>query len=298
MCVMAIKHFKDIGWVAGKNRDRSYKPDIKIKQSHRNGVERCLLWDENTKWTEGVNEFGVALLNTTMTVKKDEKEGTKGDDIDKFSSPTGKIVRTALLEKTPKAALNKLIELEMEGFCVVFSKDDAYLLEAPKYLDEEPDQPYDYKFIKLDEKKSYVRTNHGILFPEAGYPIECDDESMVISRKGSESRYDVTHDWMDNVKEPMDLLQALSQQPNKDPQMNPLRTSKTHGSHIMVTTGQLLIIPSDNTLHYRPIWCELDFDFKKLDDIKSKTWFEVISSRRMLSIKESFRDYLSRVKCV
>jgi hypothetical protein len=294
MCVIAIKHLKKYGWVAGKNRDRSYKPTIKIKQSNRGGLERCLLWDDNTKWTEGVNEFGVAILNTTMTVRKDEKEGDKGSvSKQPFYSPTGKKVRTALLEKTPKDALNTLIDLGMEGFSVIFSKDEAYLLESPKFYDDNGiiDGDYDYKFIKLDKKKSYVRTNHGIFFPDAGYPRKSSDPNMIKSRKGSESRFSITSEWMDIVNEPMDILKALNQQPNKNPQMNPLRVSKIHGSHIMVTTGQILIIPSEHTLHYRPIWCELEVDFIKLDNPNSKTWFEVISSRKLLSIDESIPSF-------
>lgn len=285
MCVIATKYIDGIGWVAGKNRDRSYKPTVHIKQSNRLGIERCLLWDSKTKWTEGVNEYGVAILNTTMKVSKDEKEGDKAtskQQLDVFYSPGGKAIRTALFEKTPKAALDKLIELEMEGFCLVLSKDEAYLLESPVYVDT-PDIEYQHKWIKLDKTKSYVRTNHGILFPEAGYPIESDDETMVKSRESSETRYKIVHDGLKEVKDPIDILKVLSKQPNKNTQMNPLRSSKTHGTHIMVTTGQLLVIPSQNTLHYRPIWCEMEFDFKKLDSPKTKTWFEVISSRHMLS---------------
>ena len=75
MCVIAIRFFKDIGWVGVKNRDRNYRPTVHIKQSFRNNVERLYIWDEKTKYTEGLNEFGVSILSAAVAVKDDEKEG-------------------------------------------------------------------------------------------------------------------------------------------------------------------------------------------------------------------------------
>lgn len=297
MCVLALKYFEGKGWVGAKNRDRSYKPDIIIKQSFRDEVERCLLWDKKTKWTEGINEYGVGIVNTTMKVAKDEKEGSKASEVRNddsvFYSPGGKAVREALKEKTARAALEKLIELEMEGFCGVFSKDEAFILEAPIYVDN-PDAPYEYKFIECDKKKIYVRTNHGILFPEAGYPIESDDETMVSSRKSSESRYKIAVRELKKAETPIAMIKALSAQPDENPQMNPLRTSETHGKHIMVTTGQILITSYNNTLHYRPVWCEIEFDFSKLNNEKTNTWFEIVSSRRLMD--ENFKTFKNYIK--
>ena len=114
------------------------------------------------------------------------------------------------------------------------------------------------------------------------------------------ARFDIVSKGMDSVKEPEDILRILSQQPNENKQTNPLRTSKTHGSHIMVTTGQILIIASERLLSYRPLWCEIDFNFVKLDNIKNKTWFEIISSRKFISdVKESigsFKDYVLKMR--
>ena len=116
MCVLAVKYFEDHGGVAAKNRDRSYKPTICVKKSFRMGTERCMFWDEETKWTEGVNEYGVAVLNTTLKVKKDEKAGTLREPGEVFYSPGGKALRKALLEKTVDKAVQSLVDSEMEGF--------------------------------------------------------------------------------------------------------------------------------------------------------------------------------------
>jgi hypothetical protein len=58
----------------------------------------------------------------------------------------------------------------------------------------------------------------------------------------------------------------------------------------MVTTGQLMLTPSEMLLSYRPVWCEIDFDFGKLDSQKSKTFFQIVSARKLIG--ESFKDYV------
>jgi len=54
----------------------------------------------------------------------------------------------------------------------------------------------------------------------------------------------------------------------------------------MVTTGQLLIVPKERTLHYRPIYSSVSFDYNRLSGPEAKTFFEIISSRKLLSFKE------------
>jgi hypothetical protein len=252
-----------------------------------------MFWDEETKWTEGVNEYGVAVLNTTLKVKKDEKAGTLREPGEVFYSPGGKALRKALLEKTVDKAVQSLVDSEMEGFSLVFSKDKAVLIEAPSYVDVEKD--YEYNLTELKKDKDYVRTNHGIHFKNAGYPIVSDDEKMILSRKSSESRYNVTYDLMKTVKEPEDLLRILGNTDNKNTQMNPFRTSKTHGKSIMVTTGQILSIPGDRVFYYRPVWGDIKADFSKLDNIEAKTFFELMTNRKIIGVKESvaFKNFYS-----
>ena len=100
MCVIAAKYFEKTGWVGVKNRDRNYKPTVHVRQSYRGGIERMYIWDEKTKYTEGLNEFGVSILSAAVATKKDEQEGFKNDeqdDVDRpFFSPDGKKIRKAL----------------------------------------------------------------------------------------------------------------------------------------------------------------------------------------------------------
>lgn len=284
MCIVACKYFKDLGWVGVKNRDRNYKPTVHIKQSFRNDIERLYIWDEKTKYTEGVNEFGVAIISAAVATKKDEKEG-RTDNPDKvFYSPDGKKIRTALFEKTVEKAIKAIIRLQVPGNTIVFSKDECWLVEGA--FNEEDEYIHETKEIKKTE--TVVRTNHGILVPFAGYQDSDDaDEHEKAARASSESRLNKVQKAIKKIDDGKKMLDCISDTySEKDPQLNPLRTSETHGASIMVTTGQIMIVPSELTLHYRPIWSEIEFNFNKIDQHDRKTSFEVVSKKKLLSFKE------------
>jgi len=285
VCIVAAKYFKGTGWVGVKNRDRNYKPTVKIRQSFKKDIERLYIWDEKTKYTEGLNEFGVCILSAAVAVKDDEKEGSKEEENpDKvFYSPDGKKVRTALFEKTVDKALKKLIELEIAGNTLVFDTETLYLLEGA--FDE--DDNYQHVVKKIPKTETIVRTNHGVLIPWAGYQNdEESDDHERAARISSESRLKKVREDIKKITVPENMFDCVSDTSNKDPQLNPIRLEKTHGKTIMRTTGQLMIVSSEKTLHYRPIWSEVEFDFGKIDHPSKKTSFEVVSSKRLLSFKE------------
>jgi len=297
MCIVAARHFKEIGWVGVKNRDRNYKPDIVIKHSHKDDIERLLLWDEKTKWTEGINEFGISILSAAVATKKDEKEGTTQTDENRpFYSPDGKKIRTALLSKTLKSTVDKCIELELYGNTLIFDKDTLYVLEAAINEDGE----FKYKVEKASHDDLIVRTNHGIWLDWMGYQDSSDDVNQQQSRDSSISRLNKTKDALKKVSSPEDMLMCISDR-NSDPnpQMNPLRSSSSHSKKILVTTGQIQITPGEMLLSYRPLWCSIDFDFDKLDNDDTATYFEVISKRKLIALEdglqEGFNDKLNQI---
>lgn len=291
MCVIAVKYFEDTGWVGIKNRDRNYKPSIRIRQLMRKGIERLVIWDDVTKYTEGVNEFGVCILNAATDVKKDEKIGVdtakskkpkRGDP--NFYAPDGLRIRNALLKRTPEAALKELIKDELRGSTLIFNEDECYLLEGMH--EERGREEWVHKVQKIKKDETVVRTNHGILIDWAGYPKNSDDEHIMNSRKSSEERLIVARNDILKVTDPTKMMDAASSTKNSNPQMNPLRIEKRHGRKILRTTGQIMLVPKERTLHYRPIWGDVDFDDGINNDIKSKTNFEIVSSKKLLTFKE------------
>ncbi len=286
MCVIAIKYFDDVGWVGVKNRDRNYKPNVHIKQSFRNGIERLYIWDEKTKYTEGVNEYGIAIISAAVATKKDEKEVQSAAGEESFFSPDGKKIRTALLEKTLNKVTDKLIELELPGNTFIFTAEKCILLEGAYTDEDKTDYVWEKKEIKKTE--TCVRTNHGIMIPFAGYQKSGDaDEHERASRRSSESRKSKTEKAIKKVTNADQMIDCISDaDSDKDPQLNPLRTSKTHGATILVTTGQIMICPKKLMLSYRPIWSDVEVDFNKLEKLDRKTSFEIISKKRLASFKE------------
>ena len=75
-----------------KNRDRNYTPEVRIYHKLIDGVEVLYMKDEVTGWCEGLNEYGIGIVNAALSVKADEKAGKAGkgksDDIakDKWNS--------------------------------------------------------------------------------------------------------------------------------------------------------------------------------------------------------------------
>jgi hypothetical protein len=297
MCVVAVKYIKKFGWVGAKNRDRNYSTSIKVVNSNRDGIQRLYIDDQTTRWTEGVNEYGLSIISASFSVKSDEKEGEKvlGKNKKKtpIVSPDGLAIRNALRRKTPKEAAKYLIEKQLAGATFIFNPETCYLLEGGftvKKADATAEKPreYVYKLKEITQEDDHcVRTNHGIDMPNLGYSKNAQDDNLIAARKSSETRWEIVNNYLrdNDISDPYEFLEALSQKPNEDKFMNPIRTGNIKKSE-MVTTGQLLLVAKERTLHYRPIYSAVSFDYKKLNSEEAKTFFEIISSRKLLSFKE------------
>jgi hypothetical protein len=289
MCVVACKYLKDIGWVIAKNRDRNYKPTIIIRKSFRRNTERLYIWDDRTKYTEGINEFGVAIISASVTVKEDEAEGQAAvnkNKLDKktkiknrtYYAPDGLRIRTALFERTAVEAASQLIELEIPGNTIIADRERCFLLEGAFVENDE----YVYKIVEVPKEKIAVRTNHGIFLPWTGYSKEIPEQ--VPKRESSDARYEKVVSLLKRASTFDEFLDAMSDTSDENPQLNPLRIDPERNS--MRTTGQLIMVPKEQTLHYRPIWCETEFDLDKLNTEEERTFFEIISTRKLLSFKD------------
>ena len=212
MCVVIAKHLPEYGWVIAKNRDRNYKPVVSIKQSNRNGVQRLYMHDDKTRYTEGVNEYGVSILSASIMVKKDEKEGNAAAGSDDQSertyyAPDGYRIRTALFKKTAKSALNTLISMQIPGNTLIADDNDCYILEGAFRDYHGPNKKYEYRFKKLKKTDVAVRTNHGIDLPWAGYQDNRDNPHEKASRKSSLNRLRIVLKQMKSIKTPEDMFQ-------------------------------------------------------------------------------------------
>ena len=103
----------------------------------------------------------------------------------------------------------------------------------------------------------------------------------MIPTKSSRERFKIVRKDIVKVEHATDMLDCISDfSTHKNPQLNPLRVDEKEEA--MRSTGQIMIIPSHKMLYYRPIWCEVEFDFNKLDSPETKTFFQILSSQPVL----------------
>ena len=270
MCVVAVANIPKYGWVGIKNRDRNYKANIELIKSNRSEIERLYIDDKLSRWTEGLNEFGVCILSASFSVKYDEKEGTEAHEISQgsrlsrgdpgYQSKDGLIIRKALLYDNPKEAIEYLKIAKLAGATYVFNEHECWLLEGG--FDNKGDDRKYYGYIKQITQKYSVRTNHGVMKKMFGYKSDINNPKMDLARKSSILRRNAVIDSLeDNFPiSPKELLRAASVCPNDQQFFNPIRLGDITKKE-MATTGQLLLVPKTKTLYYRPIICKMNFDY-------------------------------------
>jgi len=256
-CTIAAVRLDD-GVVLAKNRDRGYKARVEIIHEIVNDVEMVYWRDIDTDWSEGMNEYGVGIVNSSLLVNQDEKEGkevekTRNNDKEKdkpakkrFAADGGKI-RRALTYKTLPKVIKSIIsyrgedkkDVGLKGETIVSDDENVYVIELTA-----KHSPIIKKLKK--DSKIVVRTNHGIYQKTAGY-------TKGEKRKSSVSRMELAKDHLKNVKTDMEVINKLKQKYKKDPFLNPYRRKnmyhmETTGQIMMNLNKKLLVVRMDNEM--------------------------------------------------
>lgn len=108
MCIVIGKYFSGTGWVAIKNRDRNYIPEISFKKNTARGVEILYFWDDITQYCEGMNSAGVGILSASLMVLDDEKEISKRS---KTPSKDGAKIKKALQYPNAKLTADQVTRI-------------------------------------------------------------------------------------------------------------------------------------------------------------------------------------------
>ena len=273
MCVILAKYFDGIGWAGAKNRDRKYIPTLDFIEDETDGVQRMMLHDQITGYKEGINNYGISILNTSLDVGNDETDVETGNI---KSSPDGKYISEALGLKDPLDAVKHLIKRKLVGCTIVFDKDDCYLIEAS---DQDGTKPYKFLVKKIKKNHTVARTNHGIYLPWASFQRDSDNEEEVLDRISSESRLLQAQQVVEAAKKPEDLVDGMCQIFVDHPQLNIMRFSTDKDK--FRTTSQQLCVPKERTLYCRPVSSNLQFDFWKLNKPKTNVWVEILNNREL-----------------
>ena len=160
MCIIVSKSING-SKILAKNRDRAYKPSLEIIHTIINGVEVAYLRDTITDWSEGMNEYGIGLVNTALMVGYDENE-KKIVKTGGKPSKDGNKIRIALSKKTIKDVIHSAMTFA-GGI-----KGHTFISTPYKMISIETTSKHNPKF-ELHTDTDVVRTNHGHLHADAGY---------------------------------------------------------------------------------------------------------------------------------
>ena len=258
----------DDGVVLAKNRDRGYKARVEIIHEIVDDVEVLYWRDVDTDWSEGMNEFGIGIVNSSLLVSQDEKEG-KGVEKErkkvdktkdktskkKFAADGGKI-RKALTFKTLPKVIKSIIsytgedkkDVGLKGETIVSDDKNIYVIEMTA-----KHSPV-IKKLKEDSRL-VVRTNHGIFQKGAGY-------TTGEKKKSSHTRMELAKKHLKDVKTDMDVIDKLKEKYDKDPFLNPYRTKNMYH---MQTTGQIML-----NLNKKEVTVRMDNEMGELVGIENR----------------------------
>ena len=273
MCVIIGKYFDGIGWAGAKNRDRKYIPTLDFLIEDINDVERCMMHDQVTGYKEGINSYGLSILNTSLDVLEDEPDVESGKA---KNSPDGQLIAEALSLKDPLDAVKLLVKKKLVGCTMVFNQQDMYLIEAS---DQDGTKRYKYLVKKISKNNTVARTNHGIYLPWASFQRKDGDVTQSLDRISSESRLLQAQAVVEAAKKPEDLVDGMCRINMDHPQLNIMRYST--GKNEFRTTSQQLCVPKERTLYCRPVSSNLHFNFWELNQPDRDTWVEILSNREL-----------------
>jgi dipeptidase len=221
--------------ILAKNRDRGYKAKIQIVHELIDNTEVVYLRDTLTDWSEGMNEHGIGIVNASLQVEFDEKEGDLAkQNLDKGKAPQvsydGLKIRTALSKKKLSESIKSVVnfigedkhDVGVKGQTIIADTKYAFVIEmTSKHLPV---------IKKIEKDEVVVRTNHGIEYPDTGY-------TSGVKRESSISRMSIALDHLKKVKKKSEVLDVLNKQYTDDNFLNPYRRENKYD---METTSQVM----------------------------------------------------------
>jgi len=290
MCVIVAKKIRlqnsDVrNWFLYKVRDRVYVPEYNIRFLRKRGVEAVYLVDNVNDWTEGVNSAGIMLVNTALQNHADEIQGDAGDPLNpKHKNRDGIIVRQCLKMTNIKEIVQTIKDELLLGNTFVSDGDRLFVIEiaikaeaivrateAIKDIDSiklaadvqhqimKGIHPEDYlvKSTEIRDKDIdlVVRTNHGVLVPEAGYQKSDPD---TVGYQSSLSRYNIAYKMMkgmDQDTHPFEILTVIKNLGHDDVHENPKNRPIRNKGFSKYFSGCVVMLTPTGTLYVVPIDC-------------------------------------------
>ena len=229
-CIIVAKRVGDT-LIMAKNRDRAYKPELEVVHEIIDGVEVAYLRDTITDWSEGMNEYGIGILNTALMVGYDENEKKI---VKKGGKPSkdGAKIREALSKKTLKDTLVQVVtgDSGVKGHTLIGTPQKVVSVEMTSKHSPKID-------VRDVDSENFARTNHGYHYGDAGYTEGPDYLSSKIRKMSAEKV-------VDTVEDAIEILRGLRKQLYK--QDSPLNMRRD--TLKMFTSSQLMLNLTDLVL--------------------------------------------------
>ena len=186
-------------FILAKNRDRTYIPTVQIvRKLSRNGTEIVLMYDKRSQYVEGMNQYGIGILNSTLL--NEEDSSTRSG----YNNRQGNIIHRALCCNSLDKAIGILSTHSggIEGHTLVADSLRMFHIELTRGKSAYVEQ--------LDPMTGWdARTNHGIHFSDAGYMPR--DGQIYMSSNYRKSMAEIE---LNDVDSPKKVLSILRQQHN------------------------------------------------------------------------------------
>jgi len=210
--------------VLAKNRDRNYVPKIKIVHELINDIEVAYMLDVDTDYSEGMNEYGIGIINATLQAEADETAKEKASEKKgNVQSEDGFKIRHALSQTTASDVIRSIVTFtgNSTGRNSLSGKPTALnghtIVGTPRnifFIENISDRPPIIKRMK--KNRVVVRTNHGDVYSKAGY-------QKGIDRKSSVMRQLIAKKMMNKIHKPNEVLPALNKKYGVPGWANPRR---------------------------------------------------------------------------
>lgn len=218
--------------ILAKNRDHAYKPDIEIVHTRIAGTEVAYLHDNISDWSEGLNQYGIGIVNTALDESEDELISHLVKQDTNFSVDGAKI-RYALSKPTIEEVVEVISQYRggVHGHTLIGSPTALYTVER---ADKNP-----AVISKHAPSRTLVRTNHGEAEPKTGYTWDEPEEYQ-----SSLTRQHDALSLLSTARTLDDILPALrTQLYPRHSIMNMIRETS-----LMSTSSQLLLNLTDRVL--------------------------------------------------
>lgn len=252
-CVIASGQI-DGNMILAKNRDRTYRPYMSlIHYRTKKGIEIVVAYDQNTQYVEGMNEYGIGIVNSTMLNEIDSNAYSG------YNADQGKIIFKALNCTTLDESIGIISSnsgRSLEGHTFVADAARSFVVEIKQGNEAHIDQ--------LDPTSGWdARTNHGLKELDAGYMPRDGEIYLASSYRKAMAEVELMR-----AESPKQVMKIMSQQHNEPAShMNMFRrVPKSEVPHSgFMTTSQLVMDLSARVVYYQNFDSVSDFgDVKNL----------------------------------